>query len=161
MADSGRRRGPVWRLRRRWASMGRLARILSVVLGLFLVLLLVAGIFGETDRPAGSSTPSGTPQTPGRVGVIPTVTVTTTATVTAEPRPRPAVTVTETVTVAAQRDDDGGTGDENDSTVQTGIQFGYACSPVGALGVSEDGRPAKCFKGKDDRARWGYDSSRG
>ncbi len=44
---------------------------------------------------------------------------------------------------------------------QVGIQFGYACSPVGALGIAEDGRPAQCFMGKDGRARWGYDSNRG
>ncbi|MFG2197093.1 hypothetical protein [Streptomyces sp. NPDC048639] len=44
---------------------------------------------------------------------------------------------------------------------QTRVQFGYACSPAGALGTAEDGRPAKCFMGKDGRARWGYDSDRG
>lgn len=152
--------------------MGRLARILSVAFGLFLALLLVAGILGEADPPegeadrpvgSGAATSAGTPQTSGRLGAVPTVTVTTTATVTAKPRPRPTVTVTETetVTVTAQQDGDGGTDEENDSAIQTGIQFGYACSPVGALGISEDGRPAKCFKGKDGRARWGYDSNRG
>ncbi|MFZ4266598.1 hypothetical protein [Streptomyces arboris] len=45
--------------------------------------------------------------------------------------------------------------------VQGGIQFGYACSPVGALGNAGDGRPAECFVGRDGRARWGYDSDRG
>jgi hypothetical protein len=154
--------------------MGRLARILSVVLGLFLALLLLGGILSEVDSPedeadrpvgSGSTTPGGTPQAPEQLGSIPTTTVTATvtmtATVTAEPQPRLTVTVTETVTVTTQQDDDGGTGEGDDSTVQTGIQFGYACSPVGALGIAEDGRPAKCFKGKDGRARWGYDSNRG
>ncbi|MER6251930.1 hypothetical protein ABT224_11235 [Streptomyces sp. NPDC001584] len=61
------------------------------------------------------------------------------------PRPEPAPTRT------------GG----SDSGSQDGIQFGYACSPVGALGNAQDGRPAKCFMGKDGRARWGYDSNRG
>ncbi len=42
-----------------------------------------------------------------------------------------------------------------------GIQFGSACSPIGALGIAEDGRPAKCFMGHDGQARWGYDSNRG
>ncbi|MFG2298561.1 hypothetical protein [Streptomyces sp. NPDC048603] len=59
-----------------------------------------------------------------------------------------------------QEDDGGGTGGQ-DFVGQVGIQFGYACSPVGALGVAKDGRPAKCFMGKDGRARWGYDSNRG
>jgi hypothetical protein len=152
--------------------MGQPARILSVVLVLVLALLLLAGILGkgespedEADRSVGSAsaTPGGTPQAPEQLGNIPTATVTATVTttVTAEPRPRPTVTVTETVTATPQQDDDGGTGEGDDSTVQTGVQFGYACSPVGALGIAEDGRPAKCFKGKDGRARWGYDSNRG
>jgi hypothetical protein len=120
--------------------MGRLARILSVALGLFLALLLLGGILGEVESPeddvdgpvgSGSATPGGTPQAPEQPVGIPTAmaTVTMTATVTAEPRPRSTVTLTETVT--------------------------------GALGIAEDGRPAKCFKGKDGRARWGYDSNRG
>ena len=62
--------------------------------------------------------------------------------------------------VEAEADDDGGTGDRGFDG-QVGIQFGYACSPVGALGIAEDDRPAKCFMGKDGRARWGYDSNRG
>ncbi|WP_407836758.1 hypothetical protein ACE1OC_10230 [Streptomyces sp. DSM 116496] len=40
----------------------------------------------------------------------------------------------------------------------SGIQFGQACSPVGASATTSDGRPAKCFMGKDGRARWGYRS---
>ncbi|MCM1968377.1 hypothetical protein [Streptomyces sp. G1] len=39
-----------------------------------------------------------------------------------------------------------------------GIQFGQPCSPVGASATTSDGRPAKCFMGKDGRARWGYRS---
>ncbi|MEU1199848.1 PASTA domain-containing protein [Streptomyces sp. NPDC005813] len=42
---------------------------------------------------------------------------------------------------------------------QSGIQFGQYCSPVGATATTADGRPAKCYMGKDGRARWGYDSS--
>lgn len=60
----------------------------------------------------------------------------------------------------AEADDNAGTGGQ-DSDGQVGIQFGYACSPVGALGIAKDERPAKCFMGKDGRARWGYDSNRG
>jgi hypothetical protein len=86
------------------------------------------------------------------------------------PAPRPAVTVTETIappdppaTKQEEEDEAKGKGgsDHDDFHGQTGIQFGYACSPVGAPGVAEDGRPAKCFMGKDGRARWGYDSNRG
>ncbi|MGH4032937.1 hypothetical protein ACQB60_28835 [Actinomycetota bacterium Odt1-20B] len=40
------------------------------------------------------------------------------------------------------------------------INFGRFCAPVGAIGTTLDGRPAKCFLGKDGRARWGYDSER-
>lgn len=57
-------------------------------------------------------------------------------------------------------DDNDGTGGQ-DFAGQVGIQFGYACSPVGALGIEKEGRPAKCFMGSDGRARWGYDSNRG
>ncbi|MER5468222.1 PASTA domain-containing protein [Streptomyces sp. NPDC002935] len=39
-----------------------------------------------------------------------------------------------------------------------GIQFGGYCSPVGAIATTADGRPAKCFMGRDGRARWGYNS---
>lgn len=60
----------------------------------------------------------------------------------------------------AEGDDIDGAGGR-DFDGQTGIQFGYSCSPVGALGIAEDGRPAKCFMGKDGRARWGYYSKRG
>ncbi|MGP3732260.1 PASTA domain-containing protein [Streptomyces sp. GDS52] len=46
----------------------------------------------------------------------------------------------------------GGTGS------RTGVQFGQYCSPVGAVATTTDGRPAKCFMGKDGNARWGYNS---
>jgi uncharacterized membrane protein YgcG len=41
---------------------------------------------------------------------------------------------------------------------RSGIGFGQYCSPVGAVTTTADGRPAKCFMGKDGNARWGYDS---
>lgn len=41
---------------------------------------------------------------------------------------------------------------------QSGVQFGQFCSPVGAIATTSDGRPAKCFMGKDGKARWGYNS---
>ncbi|MFB6676692.1 hypothetical protein ACFCWG_30570 [Streptomyces sp. NPDC056390] len=61
----------------------------------------------------------------------------------------------------ADTDSTSGTGGGQNSNKLAGIQFGYACSPVGALGNAKDGRPAKCYMGKDGRARWGYDSNRG
>lgn len=39
-----------------------------------------------------------------------------------------------------------------------GARFGQYCSPVGATTTTVDGRPAKCFMGKDGQARWGYNS---
>lgn len=51
--------------------------------------------------------------------------------------------------------------DGHDPDTQMGIQFGSDCSPVGALGVASDGRPAKCYMGHDGQARWSYDSNRG
>ncbi|MFF9981264.1 hypothetical protein [Streptomyces erythrochromogenes] len=89
------------------------------------------------------------------------------------PSPRPAVSVTETppdvpeteedpaIPETGDEEDDSGSTSRQDSDGQVGIQFGYACSPVGSLGRADDGRPAKCFMGKDGRARWGYDSNRG
>jgi hypothetical protein len=123
-----------------------------------MTVVYLAGAFGqsgssnqdETTPPVASPAPSLSPE--------------------AEPSPRPAATVTETATPPdvpeteeeeeAEADDNGGTGGQ-DFDGQVGIQFGYACSPVGALGIAKDGRPAKCFMGKDGRARWGYDSNRG
>ena len=87
-----------------------------------------------------------------------------------QPSPRPATSVEKTVSPpalpeAGQGDEVGSGGGSRsagtDIDGQAGIQFGSACAPVGAPGVTEDGRPAKCFMGKDGRARWGYDSKRG
>ncbi|MEU3553807.1 PASTA domain-containing protein [Streptomyces fragilis] len=41
---------------------------------------------------------------------------------------------------------------------RTGVGFGQFCSPVGATATTADGRPAKCFMGRDGQARWGYNS---
>ncbi|MFE1290644.1 PASTA domain-containing protein [Streptomyces sp. NPDC058751] len=41
---------------------------------------------------------------------------------------------------------------------RSGVGFGQYCSPVGATATTADGRPAKCFMGKDGHARWGYNS---
>ncbi|MGW4439236.1 hypothetical protein ACWELO_26375 [Streptomyces sp. NPDC004596] len=41
---------------------------------------------------------------------------------------------------------------------RVGVQFGQYCSPVGATATTGDGRPAKCFMGRDGQARWGYNS---
>ncbi|WP_327347392.1 hypothetical protein [Streptomyces europaeiscabiei] len=131
---------------------------IAFVLGIYLGLGLVAG--GSSDS---TTTDDAKPvaASPG-----PTVTVTAKA----EVKPAPTVTATKTVEVtvtappaAGSGNDSGGGGTSGGSSSggQTGVQFGYACSPVGALGTAEDGRPAKCFKGKDGRARWGYDSNRG
>ncbi|MFF9124021.1 hypothetical protein ACF09J_12060 [Streptomyces sp. NPDC014889] len=51
-----------------------------------------------------------------------------------------------------------GSGGSTGGGGQAGIQFGQYCSPVGAVATTTDGRPAKCFMGKDGRARWGYNS---
>ncbi|CAM5524126.1 hypothetical protein STENM36S_08393 [Streptomyces tendae] len=54
----------------------------------------------------------------------------------------------------------GGTGGSSGSsgTGRAGVQFGQYCSSVGATATAGDGRPAKCFMGKDGQARWGYNS---
>ncbi|MFF3932559.1 PASTA domain-containing protein [Streptomyces hirsutus] len=56
----------------------------------------------------------------------------------------------------------GSSGNSGGSTGGTGsrpgVQFGQYCSPVGAVTTATDGRPAKCFMGKDGNARWGYNS---
>ncbi|GAA5020962.1 PASTA domain-containing protein [Streptomyces siamensis] len=49
-------------------------------------------------------------------------------------------------------------GTSGGSGSQSGIRFGQYCSPVGATATTADGRPAKCYMGKDGRARWGYDA---
>ncbi|KUL52208.1 hypothetical protein [Streptomyces sp. NRRL S-1521] len=60
-----------------------------------------------------------------------------------EPRPRPS------------RDGapGGSTGGSGGSAA-----FGQFCSPAGATATTADGRPAKCFMGRDGRARWGHHS---
>ncbi|MFE0105910.1 hypothetical protein [Streptomyces sp. NPDC059009] len=101
-----------------------------------------------------------------------TVTRTATATVTAtpgedskpqrkpesKPKPEPTPTPEPTTTPTAQATPSrpGGSGGGRPA-----INFGRFCAPVGAIGTTLDGRPAKCFMGKDGRARWGYDSGRG
>jgi uncharacterized membrane protein YgcG len=118
---------------------------------------------------AGASSDGGTTDDAKPAAASPGPTVTVTATATAKAKPAPTVTVTKTVevTVTAQPAAGSGNGSGSSGTSggsgsggETGIQFGYACSPVGTLGTAEDGRPAKCFMGKDGRPRWGYDSSR-
>jgi uncharacterized membrane protein YgcG len=47
----------------------------------------------------------------------------------------------------------GGGGSSNGG--RTGVGFGQFCSPVSAIATSSDGRPAKCYMGKDANARWG------
>ncbi|MFE4695969.1 hypothetical protein ACFRIC_02645 [Streptomyces sp. NPDC056738] len=52
----------------------------------------------------------------------------------------------------------GSTGSTGSTGGGSGIGFGQYCSPVGATATTADGRPAKCFMGRDGRARWGYNS---
>ncbi len=70
------------------------------------------------------------------------------------PRPQP------TRDPAPEDGTSGGTsgGSGSDSGTASGIGFGQFCSPVGATATTADGRPAKCFLGKDGSARWGYRS---
>ncbi|MFF8410871.1 PASTA domain-containing protein [Streptomyces omiyaensis] len=51
-----------------------------------------------------------------------------------------------------------GGGSGSGSGSGSGVGFGQFCSPVGATATTSDGRPAKCFMGKDGNARWGYRS---
>ncbi|MFF8957878.1 hypothetical protein [Streptomyces sp. NPDC014894] len=44
------------------------------------------------------------------------------------------------------------------SGTRAGVGFGQSCAPVGSTATTADGRPARCFMGKDGRARWGYRS---
>ncbi|WP_306337177.1 hypothetical protein [Streptomyces sp. KL118A] len=79
----------------------------------------------------------------------------------AEPKPKPArkatptptLTPTPTITPTRSRPATGGG--------RPAVGFGRSCAPVGALATTLDGRPAKCFMGRDGRARWGYDANRG
>ncbi|MFI0826353.1 PASTA domain-containing protein [Streptomyces roseolus] len=67
------------------------------------------------------------------------------------PRPRPSRDSTA---------EEGGTtgGSGTGTGTASGVGFGQFCSPVGATATTADGRPAKCFRGKDGAARWGYRS---
>ena len=44
MAGSERGRGPLWRVRRRWARMGLLARIVVIALGLLIAFIALGGV---------------------------------------------------------------------------------------------------------------------
>ncbi|WP_328624687.1 PASTA domain-containing protein [Streptomyces sp. NBC_00353] len=50
----------------------------------------------------------------------------------------------------------GSSGSSGGGSSQGGARFGQSCSPVGATATTVDGRPAKCYMGKDGLARWGY-----
>lgn len=52
----------------------------------------------------------------------------------------------------------GSTGSGSSTGGAAGVQFGQYCSPVGSTATTADGRPAKCFMGKDGQPRWGYNS---
>ncbi|MFF8279700.1 PASTA domain-containing protein [Streptomyces lateritius] len=58
--------------------------------------------------------------------------------------------------------DDGSSGSSDGTSggsgTGSGVDFGQFCSPIGATATTSDGRPAKCFMGKDGAARWGYRS---
>lgn len=105
MVGNGRRRGPLWRMRRKWASLGLLGRILVVALGLFAAFVLLGSVLsaidpsdGEPGSPATSDTPAVGTSTalPTHPVDIPTATATATATVTVAPSPPPTRTVTKT-----------------------------------------------------------------
>ncbi|MTE20333.1 hypothetical protein F0L17_14695 [Streptomyces sp. TRM43335] len=83
-----------------------------------------------------------------------------------EPRPRPSYGITTGGSTSGGSTGGGsssgtgstGGGSFGGSGGSTGARFGQYCSPVGATATTVDGRPAKCFMGKDGRARWGYGS---
>ncbi|MGW0822565.1 hypothetical protein [Streptomyces sp. NPDC002845] len=139
---------------------GSRARATSLIAVGAVVYFVAAGAFApseppnqdETTPPASSPAPSLSSESEPTAAVTESVTPPDVAPETEEAE--------EPDAPKAEEDDNGGTGGR-DFDGQVGIQFGYACSPVGALGIAEDGRPAKCFMGKDGRARWGYDSNRG
>ncbi|MEU2912919.1 hypothetical protein ABZ674_24525 [Streptomyces massasporeus] len=145
-----------------WARKRYVLPSLGVAFALGVYLGIALGVVaGASDDGTRTNDAKPAAASPG-----PTVTVTATA----KAKPAPTVTVTKTVKVTVTARPAAGSGNHSGSSrasggsgsgVQTGVQFGYACSPVGALGIAEDGRPAKCFMGKDGRARWGYDSNRG
>lgn len=109
MVSSGRRRGPLWRMRRKWAALGLLGRILTVALGLFVGLLLLGGILsavapsdGEPDAPAPSETPAVDTSAPLPTHPVKNPTVTATETVTVVPSTPPQPPPTKTVTKTAE-----------------------------------------------------------
>ncbi|MEU6823410.1 hypothetical protein ABZ921_22475 [Streptomyces atriruber] len=120
---------------------------------------LVTG--GDLTRPTAAPTVT--------VTVTVTVTPKATATRTSEPKPEPKASPTPspTATPTRSRPATGGGGDGDDDHRNGGgggrpaVGFGRSCAPVGALATTLDGRPAKCFMGRDGHARWGYDSNRG
>ncbi|MFF4050386.1 hypothetical protein ACFYZ5_27460 [Streptomyces chartreusis] len=134
-----------------------------LVTALTVVYFVAAGALAPSERPTQDETtpPAASPAPSLSSGAEPTAAA-------AESSATPDVPETnEADEPHAQSTEEEAESDENDgrggqdSDRQVGIQFGYACSPVGALGIAEDGRPAKCFMGRDGRARWGYDSNRG
>lgn len=142
---------------------GGVSAAVWLVTALAVVYFVAAGVFGqsepsnqdETAPPAVSPAPSLSSESGPTAAATESVTPPDASET--EEAEEPVAPETEE---EAEPDDNGGTGDQ-DFDGQMGIQFGYACSPVGALGIAGDGRPAKCFMGKDGRARWGYDSNRG
>ncbi|MDX3611691.1 MULTISPECIES: hypothetical protein [Streptomyces] len=152
------------RLAAGWARKRYVLPALGIAFTLGIYFGIVLGIVaGASDDGTRTDDAKPAAASPG-----PTVTVTATAKAKAKPAPTVTATKTVKVTVTAQPSADNGDDSDNSGTSggsgaggQTDVQFGYACSPVGALAIAEDGRPAKCFRGKDGRARWGYDSNRG
>jgi hypothetical protein len=133
-----------------------------LVTALTVVYFVVAGAFAPSEPPTQDETtpPAASPASSPSSEPAPTAAATESITAPDVPETKAAEEPDDAPSTEEEADDNGGTGDQ-DFDGQVGIQFGYACFPVGALGIAEDGRPAKCFMGKDGRARWGYDSNRG
>lgn len=99
MADGGRRRGPA---RRRWASMGVLAKVLTVAVALVIGFVALGGVLeacgagskqGPLQTPTGSSSPATSPTSRAPVSPTPK---------TKDEPSRPAVTVTQTTTASEE-----------------------------------------------------------
>lgn len=132
-----------------------------LIIVLSVVYFVVAGAFAPRDSPDENKTtpPAATPATS-----VPSESESAVRATRSAAPPHVSKTKRAEQSAAPETEepaDDAGGADDQDSDGQQGVQFGYACSPVGALGITGDGRPAKCFMGKDGRARWGYDSNRG
>ena len=102
MAGSERGRGPLWRVRRRWARMGLLARIVVIALGLLIAFIALGGVLeacGATKdepeeppvtsnsvdtSPPASPDATGLPTADTEVPTVPTATDTETETATEE-----------------------------------------------------------------------------